>query len=323
MPVEDHLKPCAPAGANGEIAYRIQTNGRCEAQDERGDTYGPVSYEAYLPGYWIFGWKGKGDDLKAARFTSILFDFLCIVGLALVGRRYGGNLLAATLSFAWVAYPFTEYSMNSNTNDAIPAAFLIWGFWLLTRPAARGIFVALAGWTKYGALVIAPLWATYPDAYRNTRAKVVYCVAFLLATIASFWVLLLEPSLWHALGVFLHRGVFWQLQRDSPFSLWDWRQYHAGLPDLHVLQKVLEGALVAAALAAAVLPRRKSPLQLAALTAALLIGFEAVLTHWFYLYIVWFFPFVAFAVLAGASRRPQQKPVEPLERERGELVAAG
>ena len=37
-------------------------------------------------------------------------------------------------------------------------------------------------------------------------------------------------------------------------------------------------------------PREKSPLQLAAFTAALLIGFEIVLTHWFYLYVVWFFP---------------------------------
>jgi hypothetical protein len=53
-------------------------------------------------------------------------------------------------------------------------------------------------------------------------------------------------------------------------------------------------------------PRRKSLLQLAALTAAVLIGFELVLTHWFYLYIPWFFPFVAFAVLA---RRDRTAPV--------------
>ena len=54
------------------------------------------------------------------------------------------------------------------------------------------------------------------------------------------------------------------------------------------------------ALAAAFVPRRKSPLQLAALTGALLVAFEIVLTHWFYLYIAWFFPFLAFAFLAAA-----------------------
>jgi hypothetical protein len=86
---------------------------------------------------------------------------------------------------------------------------------------------------------------------------------------------------------------------------------------------VLEALLVAGAIAAALWPRRKSPLQLAALTAALLIGFELVLTHWFYLYIPWFFPFVAFAVLASV---PAPEPVEEPEQrghEVRELVAAG
>jgi hypothetical protein len=50
-------------------------------------------------------------------------------------------------------------------------------------------------------------------------------------------------------------------------------------------------------------------LQLAALTGVLLIGFELVLTHWFYLYIPWFFPFVAFALLAPRGRRdPEPEP---------------
>ena len=53
------------------------------------------------------------------------------------------------------------------------------------------------------------------------------------------------------------------------------------------------------------MPRRKSILQLAALTAAILIGFELALTHWFYLYIPWFFPFVAFALLYRRDRAAQ------------------
>jgi hypothetical protein len=54
--------------------------------------------------------------------------------------------------------------------------------------------------------------------------------------------------------------------------------------------------VLAGALAAAVVARRKSPLQLAALTGALLVAFQLVLTHWFYLYIPWFLPFVAIAL---------------------------
>ena len=89
--------------------------------------------------------------------------------------------------------------------------------------------------------------------------------------------------------------------RDAPWSLWDWGQYHArGLPDLHILQHVLQGVVIAGAIAAAVFPRRKSPLQLAALTAVLLAGFELVVTYWLYTYIPWFFPFAAIALLAPA-----------------------
>jgi hypothetical protein len=77
------------------------------------------------------------------------------------------------------------------------------------------------------------------------------------------------------------------------------------------------------AVAVAFVPRRKSPLQLAALTAALLIGFELVLTHWFYLYLPWFFPFVAFAVLAPGAARVPAEARERRERSPGELVPAG
>jgi hypothetical protein len=78
--------------------------------------------------------------------------------------------------------------------------------------------------------------------------------------------------------------------------------------------------VLAGAVAAAFYPRMRSPLQLAALTAALLIGFEVVLTHWSFLYIPWFFPFVAFAVLAPTRRAPDEPRPAPLDRE-PELVA--
>ena len=126
---------------------------------------------------------------------------------------------------------------------------------------------------------------------------------FLLATVVAFSVLLLDAHPIQAAQTFYDRTLKTQITRESPFSLWDWAQYHArGIPDLHVVQWVLEGLLVVGAIVVAFVPRMKSLLQLAALTGALLIGFELVLTHWFYLYIAWFFPFVAFAVLATDGR---------------------
>jgi hypothetical protein len=296
MPVEEG-KPCGRPDAEGTIRDRIQTNGRCETANPRGDTYGPVAYFAYIPAVIAFGWSGKWDRLRAAHGVSVFFDLACILLLALVGRRLGGDRLAATLAFAWAAFPFTQYVSSTNTNDAIMPALLLCGFWLATAPAARGTLAALAGWTKFAALVVAPLWLAYGGARR-------FVLGFAGATAAAFSILLLEPDLLHAGRVFVDRTVIWQARRESPFSLWDWRQYHAaGLPDLHVVQWVLEGLLVVGVLAAPfALRRAPTPLRLAALTGALLLGFELVLTHWFYLYIPWFFPFVAFAVLAPAAR---------------------
>ena len=145
FPIEDDLKACGPADAAGEIRERIQTNGRCESANPQGDTYGPVAYESYIPGYGLFGWSGKWDTLPAAHFTSIAFDLLCMLGLWLVGRRFGGLQLAAMLAFAWAAYPFTQYASNSNTNDALLPAFLIWGFWLVSSPVVARRFAALSG----------------------------------------------------------------------------------------------------------------------------------------------------------------------------------
>lgn len=299
FPTENSIqKPCGPADSSGEIRDRIQTNGRCESANPQGDTYGPTAYEAYIPGYLAFGWSGKWDSLPAVHFTSIAFDVLSIIGLFLVGLRFGGFRLASTLAFAWAAYPFTQYASNSNTNDAIMPCLLIYGFWLVASPAGRGAFAALSGWSKFATLIVAPMWATYPDRRPSAR----FIGAFAVATLAVFSIVLLEPSPLHELRVFWDRTVKWQIGRDSPFSLWDWRQYHArGLPDLHVLQRVLQVLLVLGALAAAFLPRRKSPLQLAALTAALLAGFELVQTYWLYTYIPWFFPFAAVTVLAPAA----------------------
>ena len=321
MPRQGDLKACGAANADGEIRERVQTNGRCESANERGDTYGPVAYEAYIPGYAIFGWSGKWDDLPASHATAIAFDVLALLGLFLLGRRFGGARLAAQLPFAWAAYPFTQYVSSSNTNDAIMPVLLVFAFWFLTTPFARGAFLALAAWTKFAALVVVPLWAGYPEA-RWRPEKRLFAGGFFVATVLAFSILLLEPNPAHAARVFWDRTFGWQVGRDSPFSIWGWGQYYAaGIPDLGFLQQVAIGLLVVGSIACYFVPRRKTPLQLAALTAALLIGFELTQTHWFYLYIPWFFPFVAFVVLAP-RRRPRQ-PVPADDNPDRELVATG
>jgi hypothetical protein len=320
---EDVGKECGEPDADGYVRERIQTNGRCEVANGRGDTYGPISFLAYVPGFLAMGYDFEWDYLPAAHFTSLLWDALALIGLGVLGFRFGGLRLGATLAFAWAAYPFTQYVSSSNSNDAIMPAFLIWGLVFVTSAPARGLFVGLAAWTKFAAFLLAPLWASYPRATKWPRQQLLFVGGVLLATALGFWILLLEPDPLHAARVFWDRTFGWQLSRPSPFSIWDWDEY-PGYPDLSAVQTVLKGLLVAAAGVLAFVPRTRNVIQLAALSGALLIGFELVLTHWFYLYIPWFFPFVAFALLVPAAvtaRQPEPQPEDSSdERPVGELV---
>jgi hypothetical protein len=308
MPVEVG-KACGPAARDGEIRDRIQTNGRCESANPSGDTYGPVAYIAYVPAVATLGWSGKWDRLPAAHAAAIAFDVLVLLGLVLVGRRFGGTRLAAILAFGWVAYPFTAYALMSNTNDAIMPALLVWGFWLASSPTARGAATALAGWTKFAALALAPLWLTYRSTDKPVRMAR-FALGFAVATLAAFSILLLDPSLRDAVETFWDRTFGFQIDRPSPFSIWGWGPYHArGIPDLSALQTVVQAGTIALAGVVALVPRWKGPLELAALSAAVLLAVELCLTHWFYLYLPWVLPFVLLALfLPREGAAPRVEP---------------
>ncbi len=151
-------KPCGTKYSDGTYAAYVQTNGACESAVGRGDTYGPVTYYSYMPMTAVLGWSGRWDDLPAAHGTSILFDFLAAAGLALTGWKLGGRRLAVAALFLWATFPFTVYSMSSNTNDAIPAAFLAWGLALFTMPRLRGFMLGLATAAKFSPVLLVPLW---------------------------------------------------------------------------------------------------------------------------------------------------------------------
>ncbi len=307
MPQAGSLKACGPADANGDVRLRIQANGRCEASNPRGDTYGPVAYLVYVPAVAVFGWSGKWDSLPAAHATSIALDLLVLLALALAGRRLGGARCAATLVFAWAAYPFTAYTLLANTNDALMPALLVVGLLFAASPGARGVSVALAGWTKFASLLLVPLWLTYPGDHRPVRRRRserrTFVLAFAGATALAFSILLFEPDLGDALRTFWDRTIVFQVGRESPFSIWGWGQYNAdGIPDLALGQRIVQGLTIVLAGVAAMLPARKGPLELAALSAAILIGVQLSLTHWFYLYLPWVLPFVVLALVLPRDR---------------------
>ena len=123
----------------------------------------------YLPGYALFSWKTATSYITPARFTSILFDPALPdrigTGREAVRREPAGGDTGVRVD----DLPFTLYALCNNTNDTVQAAFLIWGFWLCSSPVGRGAFGALAGWAKFAPLIVAPMWATYPNGVVRSR----------------------------------------------------------------------------------------------------------------------------------------------------------
>jgi hypothetical protein len=81
-----------------------------------------------------------------------------------------------------------------------------------------------------------------------------------------------------------------------------WGLYH--LP--HGTQLAAQIAAAVLAVAVAFVPRERSVVQVAALGAGVLIALQLGVTHWFYLYVVWWFPLVMLVLLGryGEPGRP-------------------
>jgi hypothetical protein len=262
---------------------------------EKGDTYGPVNYLLYVPFEQALPWSGKWDDLPAAHGAAIAFDLATIGGLLLLGAvlRPGpeGRALGVVLAYAWVAYPYTAFVLETNANDTLVALFCVAALLAFAwrKAAFTGISVALGAASKFAPLALAPLFAR--------RRPIVFGAALVLTLVVT-----VLPFVPHGgLREMYDRTIGYQAGRDSPFSIWG--QDHS----LGWLQTAVKLAAVGLALLVAFVPRRPDVRQVAALGAAVLIALQLGVTHWFYLYVVWFVPFVLVAIFGALQvRRDEQ-----------------
>ena len=282
------MKACGKADASGEIREWIQTNGRCESANPRGRHVRPGRVRVVHPRL-----PDPGLDRE-------------------VGRPAGGALHLDRVRPAHAARPLARRPALRRAAARRRARVRLGGvpvhavrleleherrdhavlprLGLLAR--ARGRRRA-ASWRRSRAGRSSRRCSSRRSGSRTRAGGRAggFALGFAAATLAAFSILLLAPDPFHEAHVFWTRTVGFQIGRAAPWSLWDWGQYHArGLPDLHIVQRLLQGLLLAGAVAVAFFPRRKSPLQLAAFTAVLLAGFELVVTYWLYTYIPWFYP---------------------------------
>jgi hypothetical protein len=272
-----------------KLIHGVALYGHWPKDNLYGDTYGPVSYFVYVPFREIFGWTGIWDSLPAAHAAAIFFDALTFGGLFALGRRVRDARLGTLLVYAWLAYPFTLYSMNSNTNDSLVAALVVLALLAVGSAPGRGVMAALAGLTKFAPFVLAPLLLRGTGSRPRPRSIAVYVVAFAATVVVCMLPVLIK----HDLHFFWRDSIQYQASRASPFSIW-------GLwGGLSIEQHLLQGAVVACGLGVYFLPTRRNLVQVAALAGALLIALQMTITYWLYPYVVWFVPMVLLAVFAS------------------------
>jgi len=267
-----------------------------------------VNYLLYVPFEQALPWSGRWDDLPAAHGAAIAFDLFTMAGLFLLGVRLRrgaqGRLLGAALAYAWAAYPYTAFTLESNSNDTIVAMFCVAALLGLTLEPARrrlsalirGAALGLGAAAKFVPIALVPLLAG------RRRSELVMFSLALAATIA----VTVLPFVPHGgLRELYDRTVGYQAGRPSPFSVWGQE------PSLDWLQTIVKAATAGLALLVAFVPRRRDIRQTAALGAAVVIGVQLGMTHWFYLYVVWFMPFVLVTLLAGERRSAAAEPPPP------------
>lgn len=275
------------------------------------DTYGPVTYLAYLPFELLFPMNANWahDYLPAAHAATISFDLLTIGGLFLLGRQLGHGAgrrrLGLLLAFGWAAYPFTFFSFALNTNDGLVPLLVVYALLALSSPALRGLLLGLAAAAKFAPLALAGLFAA-AHGDRRPRTLAIFAAALGAAIFVSVWILL-PPE---GISLFWRKTIEFQLSRESFLSIWGQQ------PELSWLQTAIRAATVALAAATLVVPGRRSTVQIIALAGAIVIGMELSLAHWSYFYIVWFAPLAIASLCVAGSFAPGEAPApagEPAE----------
>src|SRR5215208_4117267 len=254
---------------HGEDVYGPDfSEGLPPSSDVRGDVYGPANYLAYIPFEASFPWSGHWDDVPAARAAALGFELLTALALYMLGCRLGGSItprrwrmrtltpvprgptaeggtLGVALAYAWLAYPFTMYTLGSSFNDSLVALLLVCCLLVLSSPVGRGAASALAGLTKFGPLILVPLFAA-GHGERRLRPLVKFGLGFLVA--AAIVTIPLLPD--GGLRELYDRSLGYQASRGSPFSVW------GQAPSLHFLQTLTKLFAVGLALLLFFVPRR-------------------------------------------------------------------
>ena len=274
----------------------------------QGDTYGPVNYFAYVPFERIWPWSGSWDDLPAAHGAAVVFD-LAHLRPADPARhphpprtrrpppRRDPRLRLGRLPLHRLR-PRVELQRH-------PGRACSWSppCWSCARPLARG---AAGGRSPPSPSSPRPCSrrCCSPTSRRQPPDALLFA-AGLRRGLASRVAALARDR---------PRPADRSTTARSPSRPAATPRSASGVRCTSL--EPLRIALLAATGALSLAPRLPPPPQVpgpgrGALGAALLIALQITLHHWFYLYIVWFFPLLLVALAAVPSRRLRALEPEP------------
>jgi hypothetical protein len=282
--------------------------------DTHGDTYGPVNYLAYIPFELAFPWVGEGAKVPAAHAATVAFDLLTIAALLLLGMRLRagpeGRRLGLALAWAWAAFPFTLLGVMENTNDGLVALLIVGSLLVFGRPLARGAMLGLAVAAKFspGGLLVLFMRGRDGDGRQSALAVAAGCLG-----VAAFSLLVYMPAgglheLWAC-------TMGYQMSRPPDWSLW------TIYTNIGWTQTTLEALGVLLAVTVAVIPGRRTIVEVSALAAAVLIALQLPAGHWFYFYLMWCTPLIFVALFAAYLPPAAAAGAEDHERDGDDLVA--
>jgi hypothetical protein len=275
----------------GRLPYGTEFGANC--------VYGPLMYVLFAPagffasfieeipkqGFIILADFNNWHAMRSVQTTELVLDLLTLFALYLLVRKKSGHVTGLAVVFIYAISPYilgmaSEIGLERASHIA-GMPFIIFALLLLHRPAISGLLLGIATGMLYYPLFLAPLWFGY-----LWRADGIRKGLFFLATYAAVGIIciimlisMVQPTdeSESSVGAFIDDTIAQQQFKtgygNSPLSFWG--QY----PEFAAWGKPTAGILYCFfCMLPAFYPRHIGFKRLIALTAAVLVGTQLVLS---------------------------------------------
>jgi hypothetical protein len=309
----------------GRLPYGTEFGANC--------VYGPLMYVLYAPagffasfieeipkqGFIILADFNNWHAMRGVQTTGLFLDLLTLFGLYLLARKKSGHVTGLAVVFI---YGISPYILGMASETGLERAshiagmpFIIFALLLLHRPVISGLLLGIATGMLYYPLFLAPLWFGYLWRGDGIRKGLFFLVAY--AAIGIICIIMLISMVQpideseSSVGAFIDDTIAQQQFKtgygNSPLSFWG--QY----PEFAAWGKPTAGILYCLfCMTLAFYPRQIGFERLIALTAAVLVGTQLVLSFGGGTYIGFYLAALMLVLFAFNNICVCQDKIEPL-----------